>query len=99
LNYLSFLVWRLVTGLFVHSQLLELVFSVMSYIPSAIKVEKDIGTVRMVHRFLTLGFLINTIFTAIVVPIGINQMSVGLWPLLFADIVCECMKTPEMERG
>ena len=90
--------WRLVTGLFVHTQLLELLFSVLSYIPSAIQIEREIGTVRMVHRFLTFGVLINTIFTAIVVPLGLSQMSIGLWPLLFADIVCQCMKEPEAGR-
>lgn len=95
---MSPVVWRLVTGLFVHTQLLELLFAVLSYIPSAIVVEKDLGTVRMVHRFLTLGLLINLIFTAIVVPAQLNQLSVGLWPLLFADIVCECMKQPDMPR-
>jgi len=91
----SLQIWRLLTGIFCHTQLLELLFSVMSYIPTAMKVERDMGTVRMCHRFLTLGVLINFIFCCIVVPIGLNQLSVGLWPLLFADIVCDCMKRPE----
>ena len=57
------------------------------------------GTVKMVHRFLSLGVLINFLTTCIVVPMGLNQLSVGLWPLLFADIVCECMSRPEAEQG
>lgn len=59
------------------------------------RVEKDMGTIKMMWRFLTLGVLINFIFTCITVPMGINQLSVGLWPLLFADIVVDCMKHPD----
>jgi membrane associated rhomboid family serine protease len=81
------LVWRLFTGLFVHTQFLELLFSLISYIPQAIQVENEIGTVRMLHRFLLFGILINIIFTAIVAPTGIRQMSIGLWPMLMVDIV------------
>lgn len=71
----------------------------MSYIPTAMKVEKDMGTIRMMWRFLTFGVLINLIFTCVTVPLGIEQLSVGLWPLLFADIVCDCMKNPNASQG
>lgn len=52
----------------------------------------------MIYRFVVFGIMINLIFTAIVVPTGISQISSGLFPMLMLDIVTECMKQPDMPR-
>ena len=91
--------WRLLTGLFVHNFLLEIFFSLMSYVFPAIMIERQMGTVRMIQRFFAFGVLINVISTVIIVACGLNQYCMALWPLIFVDIVCECMKAPEMARG
>jgi len=89
-----------VTGPFVHTSLLEFLFSIISYLPRACIVEKQIGTVKMAHRMITLGVFINTIFTFICGVGGLErQMSIGLWPLVFAEIVIECMESPDSARG
>jgi len=82
----------------VHSDFIQLLFSVISYVPTAMKVEQQIGTVKMCVRFWILGFVINALFTLVCVAGGLKFMSVGLWPMLFAEIVIECMQNPDQSR-
>ena len=91
----SFQVWRLFTGLFVHPQLLTLLFALMSHLPHAARAEQTIGTVRYFYRFWLLGFLTLFLFTIVCGAGQINQFSIGLWPMLFCDLVIECMQEPE----
>jgi hypothetical protein len=82
-----------------------LLFSLLSYIPSAIYEEKDMGTVPFTLRFFKLSLIINMIFVlisfmvAFIVPMFIAQPCMGLWPILFCDLVIQCYKDPEMPRG
>lgn len=62
------------------------------------QVEHQLGSVRMFARFILLGFTINLLFTLLCAFGGLQQLSVGLWPLVFAEIVIECMQNPEMQR-
>ena len=87
----SFQVWRLFTGLFVHPQLLTLLFAMMSHLPHAARAEQEIGTVRYFFRFWMLGFFTMLLFVIVCGVIGIEQPSIGLWPMLFVDLVIECM--------
>lgn len=61
--------------------------------------ERQEGTVRICARFFTLGTLINTLFVIVCGIFGLNQMSMGLWPLVFTDMVIECMRSPEVSRN
>ena len=45
-----------------------------------------------------LGFVVESIFTLICVIGGFKQLSIGLWPLVFTEIVIECMQNPEESR-
>lgn len=95
----KFQVWRLITGLFEHVEFFMFLVSVSSYLPQAMEAEQKIGTVKMFQRFLMLGITINLIFTLICVIGGFKTaISIGLWPLLFAEIVIDCMQNPEMEK-
>ncbi len=58
-------IWRLFTGLFVHPQLMTLLFALMSHLPHAANAERTIGTVRYFFRFWMLGFMTLLIFTMI----------------------------------
>jgi uncharacterized membrane protein len=56
-------------------------------------------------RFLTTSVVIQILFTlacfllSMVVNAGfMKSMSIGLWPILFCDIVIECNKDPEVGR-
>jgi membrane associated rhomboid family serine protease len=89
----KFQVWRLLTGLFVSVGILMLLFSMISYVPQAMQIEQQIGTVRMFWRFLLLGLTINIIFTLLCALGGFGQLvSMGVWPLIFAEIVIDCMR-------
>lgn len=77
---------------------LDLLFSLMSYMFTACMIEKEIGTIRMMYRFFMLGFITLVVFTLICGLTGFNQISAGLWPLMFVDLVYICMKDPEQSR-
>ena len=95
----QFQIWRLFTGLFVHPQLLTLLFALLSHLPHAAIAEQQIGTVRYFFRFWMLGFLTLFLFSLVCGLGQINQFSIGLWPMLFCDLVIECMATAEMSQG
>jgi hypothetical protein len=71
-----------------------MLFSLLSYIFTAIAIEQELGTVRTTYRFIALGLLTMVTFTIICALTGFNQISLGLWPLMFADMVYICMKNP-----
>lgn len=88
-----------------HVQLLQLVFSLLSYVPTAISQEQGEGTVKMACKFLTTAALIQTLFCltcwllSLAMGSGLMMLvSVGLWPVLFCDIVIECNKNPDVSR-
>ena len=95
----SFQIWRLFTGLLVHPQLLTLLFAMMSHLPHAANAERTIGTVRYFMRFWMLGFFTLLLFTITCWITGMNQISIGLWPMMFVDLVIECMANPEAVQG
>lgn len=57
--------------------------------------ENKIGTVKMIYNFCILGLLSEGLFTVVCVAFGIKQIGIGLWPLLFVDLVIQCMSQPE----
>lgn len=99
------IVWRVITGPFVHPQLLYLLFSLLSYMPTCVKMEKLDGTVKMSFRFFVLATIIETLFVLVSYMISFKwktilmDVSVGLWPILFAEIVIECNRNPDVARG
>jgi hypothetical protein len=48
-----------------HGDLMTLLFAVLSYLPTAMEVERKIGTVPMIWRFWTCGVLANILFVAV----------------------------------
>jgi membrane associated rhomboid family serine protease len=94
IDIIHFQVWKLITGPFAHPQLLMLLFSLLSYIPSAIYEEKEMGTVPFTLRFFKLSLVINILFCSISIPVAmfiapsfIKTPEMGLWPILFCDLV------------
>ena len=95
------------TGPFVHQDLLGLLFSLLSYIPSAVMEENNMGTVPFAIRFFKLSLFINVVFCSLAVfPYLIfgfkgllMEPAMGLWPILMCDLVIQCYQYPEMPRG
>ncbi len=77
---------------------LDLLFSLLSYMFTACLIEQEIGTIRAIVRFFMLGSLTLVLFTLICLATGIQQVSAGLWPLMFTDLVYTCMKNPNQIR-
>lgn len=99
------IVWRLVTGTFVHSDFLGLLFSLISYVPQAVMDEQQLGTVPFALRFFVLSTFINVFYGVFGVALGqlskgiLMQPTMGLWPILFCDLVLQCQQNPDMPRG
>lgn len=66
----SFQVWRLVTGTFVHSDFLGLLFSLISYVPQAVMDEQQLGTVPFALRFFVLSTFINLFYGVFGIALG-----------------------------
>mmetsp|Transcript_42985 Transcript_42985/g.31389 ORF Transcript_42985/g.31389 Transcript_42985/m.31389 type:complete len:177 (-) Transcript_42985:599-1129(-) len=100
----KFQLWRIITGPFVHSNLLYLLFSLLSYMPTAVIQERVEGTVKLSFRFFVLSALIGTLFVllafvvALKYPDILEDEAIGLWPILFAEIVIECNRNPDVAR-
>jgi membrane associated rhomboid family serine protease len=67
-----FLVWRLFTSYLIHANILDMLFSLLSYIFTAIAIEQELGTVRTTYRFIALGLLTMVTFTIICGLTGFN---------------------------
>lgn len=94
---LKFQVWRLFTGTFVVDGLLSWLFTIFSYTPSAMVEENAMGTVPFAIRFFKLTLFINIVYSAVSIGLGLlvlpaimRQPSMGLWPVIFCDMVIQC---------
>lgn len=99
-------IWRLLTGPFCHDNIINLLFSVISYVPSAVQEEKMMGTVPFTLRFFKLALFINVVYSVLMIGGGLMgakfmlmDQYMGLWPILMCDIVIQCYQYPEMPRG
>lgn len=70
-----------------HMNVLDLLFALMSYMFTACMIEKELGTLRATYRFFVLGAVTLLVFTCICGVLGLNQVSAGLWPMMFCDLV------------
>jgi len=85
---------------------MNLLFSVISYVPSAMREEDGMGTVAFAVRFFKLSLFINVIFSTLSIllaligfPSLLMTPAMGLWPILMCDLVIQCYQYPEMPRG
>jgi len=83
-----------VTGPYIHDSILALIFSLMSYVPSAIIEENSMGTVPFAIRFFKLTLFINLFYSVLCLVIGLTLIpgllsmpAMGLWPIIFCDMV------------
>ena len=86
--------------------IMTLLFSLFSFIPSAMIEEDSMGTVPYTIRFLKLNLIINVVYSVVAILLGVFVIpgilqvpSMGLWPIIFCDMVIQCYQQPEMPRG
>lgn len=103
---LRFQVWRIFTGPYVHPDIMTLLFSLFSYIPSGVVEENTMGTVPLAIRFFKLTVLINVLYSVFCLAVGLTLFpallmmpAISLWPIIFCDMVIQCYQQPEMPRG
>ena len=77
-----------------HDSFLNLLFSVISYIPSAVMEENSVGTVPFALKFWKLQIFINVVFAILGTMLGylvsqklMMEPAMGLWPILMCDMV------------
>ena len=61
-------------------------------------IEHKLGTMRALCRLVTLQVAILSLFTLLCWLTNTVQISTGLWPLYFADMVYDCMLDPDYSR-
>merc|ERR1712174_94419 len=76
--YQKFQIWRIFTGIWVHPQLLMLLFALFSYAQHGVREEKRVGTVAFFFRFNLCVTIILSLFTAISGVVGIDMPASGL---------------------
>ena len=81
-----------------HVNVLDLLFALLSTMFTACAIEKELGTLRYMWRFCLLGSMTLLVFTIVCALTGIQQVSGGLWPVMFLDLVYVCMKNPDQIR-
>jgi hypothetical protein len=86
--------------------MLTLLFCLISYVPSAILEENSMGTVPFAIRFFKLSAFINVLYSVVcgiigltIMPAVMMQPAMGLWPIIFCDLVIQCYQQPDMPRG
>jgi len=68
--------------------------------------ENAMGTVPFAIRFFKLTLFINVVYSVVAIALGLlvlpgvmRQPSMGLWPVIFCDMVIQCYQAPEMMRN
>ena len=100
----KFHIWRVVTSLLVTPSILNILFAFMSWLPKALMMEREVGSTRYFLNTFTRSTLIQIMFTFIIFFFSLlfessllKQPSMGLWPLILADITISCIAEPERE--
>lgn len=99
----KFRIWSLFTSSLVTLSILNMIFAFLSWVPSAIKDEREQGSITYFLNFVAFTTLIQVIYTLamFILKIFFEQAtylpSTGLWPFIMAEITINCMKDPESQ--
>jgi membrane associated rhomboid family serine protease len=98
--------WQPLSFPYLHLSLLHLLFALFSYMPTACRTERRLGTVKYLFLFVSNNFIIGLAFVGLIyalsfskIPlfVGLAQKSycLGLWPIVMLEMVLRCNKTPD----
>lgn len=100
----NFYIWTIITTFLVTPSLLNILFAFMSWVPSSMMLEREIGSTRFVMNILTrsiiiqiLYILVSLLFAIIFGKGALLLPSTGLWPLIMGDITISCISNPDRE--
>lgn len=101
--------WRLITTSFMTTDIISILFSIFFWFRDAVKLEREIGTVKYMLIFLMNSFCIHIIYCLItflvsliirnsyILKMKMYQKGVrneGLWPILLCDLTLLCLSNP-----
>lgn len=102
-------IWRLITTPFMTTNILSIVFSLYFWFSEAVKLEKEIGTIKYMLIFLINTICIQIIYCLILLLLSLIfrtqyflKMKItsngirneGLWPILLCDLTLLCLSNP-----
>ena len=98
-------VWRLVTASFISTMLLQLIFTLFMYLPTACDTERRMGSVKYLMYFLCncepySGFIVQLLYTGLIYVLAYLEVTglateSGLWGVIMLEIVVRCNRDPE----
>jgi len=97
----SFHIFSIFTTVFVNTNIFNIFFAFISWVPSAIQQEQQSGTIKYMLNFIIHSSIIQVLYVLIafllicVFPSMFTTPSSGLWPLLMAEITVSCCADPE----
>lgn len=106
----SFQFYRVFTTPFIAINLFQVLFGLLSYMPTACKTEKRLGTISylfffMINSEIYTDLLVQVLFVGIMygtsyIPFGTWSSNVlypctGLWPLIMIEMVVRCNRNPD----
>ena len=105
-----FQIWRLITTPFMTTGILSIIFSLIFWFKDAVKLEKELGTVKYMLVFFMNTLCIQILYCLVTLLISlIIQNTIlmkikvtpngirneGLWPILMCDLTLLCLNNPE----
>lgn len=97
----SFKIWTLLTSCLVNTQIINLIFAYISWIPDGIRLESSNGTIKYILNFFINNSIIQFFFIVVCYLLSfvsdsiIDEKSMGLWPVIMAEITMLCIANPE----
>ena len=95
--------WSIFTSVFISLSIFNLFFGFFAWIPEAIKLERENGTVKYMVNFFVNSCLIQLLFIgfcyllSIKFPSILNFPSSGLWTIILLDITLLCLANPDSD--
>ena len=103
----NFYLWQVLTFPYQLLGLLQLLFTMLVYMPTACRTERRLGTVRYISFFVLTNIILAVLYVALTraasetggslfVTIYTSVPFSGLWPLIMVEIVIRCNKDPDV---
>jgi hypothetical protein len=102
-TFKTFMLWRLFTTVLVMPSILNILFGFLAWVPNAIQLEREQGTVKYLLSFFINTFVIQLLFCLFIFLLSfisaqlLQTPSYGLWPLIMFEITVTCAANPERQ--
>ena len=102
-----FYLWQVLTFPYQSLKFLQLLFTMIAYLPTACITERRLGTVRYISFFIITNAILGLLYVALTraaaetgLAFFVTMYTVvpfcGLWPLIMVEMVIRCNKDPDV---